>query len=169
MSPYEFLLRELRHGRVDAGITQDGLGERIHFSAQKVSAVETGRAPLTLEFVRLVDDGLKAGGRFVRMWEDLVKDGSAPTWLREWIEIEREATLLRWFEPSLVPGLLQTEAYARAVLSGSGLHSEHEINQRIAVSDGTTGNPAPGTTAQVRGRDRRSGAAAGGRTGGGHG
>ncbi|MEV4624978.1 helix-turn-helix transcriptional regulator [Micromonospora sp. NPDC049523] len=132
VSTYEFLLRELRQARMDAGMTQEALGERIHFSPQKVSAVETGRAPLTGDFVQLVDDAVGARGRLVRMWEDLVKDGAAPNWLLEWIEYERAATLLRWFEPSLVPGLLQTEAYARAVLSLGGRHSEQEIAQRLA-------------------------------------
>ncbi|MFK3983322.1 helix-turn-helix domain-containing protein [Micromonospora sp. NPDC050397] len=132
MSPYEFLLRELRQSRIDAGMTQEGLGERIHFSAQKVSAVETGRAPLTGDFVQLVDDAVGARGRLVRMWEELVKDDAAPNWLLEWIEIERAATLLRWFELSLIPGLLQTEAYARAVLSAGGRYSEQEIAQRLA-------------------------------------
>ncbi|WP_329109653.1 helix-turn-helix domain-containing protein [Micromonospora sp. NBC_01699] len=132
LSPYEFLLRELRQARIDAGLTQEALGERIHFSAQKVSAVETGRAPLTSEFVQLVDDAVGARGRLVRMWDDFVKDGAAPNWLLEWIEFERTATLLRWFEPSLVPGLLQTEAYARAVLSVGGRYSEQKIGQLLA-------------------------------------
>jgi transcriptional regulator with XRE-family HTH domain len=119
MSPYEFLLRELRLARTAANLTQDAVGERIHFSAQKVSAIETGRAPLTPDLVKLIDDAVEAGGRLVRMWDDLVKDGAAPTWLREWLEVEREALTLRWYEPAYVPGLLQTEAYARATLAGS--------------------------------------------------
>jgi hypothetical protein len=35
------------------------------------------------------------------------------------VEIEREAVSLRWFEPLLIPGLLQTEEYARAVLAAA--------------------------------------------------
>jgi hypothetical protein len=42
-----------------------------------------------------------------------------PAWFRDWVEIEREATSLRWFEPLLIPGLLQTEEYARAVLAAA--------------------------------------------------
>ncbi|MEU7573065.1 Scr1 family TA system antitoxin-like transcriptional regulator [Micromonospora sp. NPDC049240] len=56
---------------------------------------------------------------------------AAPPWLREWISVEREATLIRWFEPSLVPGLVQTEAYARVVLRGGRMLRESEVEQRI--------------------------------------
>ena len=38
-------------------------------------------------------------------------------WLQEWADIEAQATVLRWYEPLVVPGLLQTEEYARAILS----------------------------------------------------
>ncbi|GIG86502.1 hypothetical protein Pen02_14380 [Plantactinospora endophytica] len=45
-------------------------------------------------------------------------------WLRGWIEWEREATALRWYELAWVPGLLQTEAYARATLAGESLTAD---------------------------------------------
>jgi hypothetical protein len=38
-------------------------------------------------------------------------------WFQEWADIEAPATVLRWYEPLVVPGLLQTEDYARAILS----------------------------------------------------
>lgn len=63
------------------------------------------------------------------LWPDVLKRRD-PTWLREWIEHERETRLLRWFEPNLVPGLLQTEAYARAILEWGGLMPADEVEQR---------------------------------------
>jgi hypothetical protein len=38
-------------------------------------------------------------------------------WFQEWADIEAQAAVLRWYEPLVVPGLLQTEDYARAILS----------------------------------------------------
>ena len=38
-------------------------------------------------------------------------------WFQQWADIEAQATVLRWYEPLVVPGLLQTEDYARAILS----------------------------------------------------
>ena len=54
-------------------------------------------------------------------------------WFRPWQEIEREAVALRSYESVLVPGLLQTEAYARAVLAGAGLFDPGEVERRVAA------------------------------------
>ncbi|WP_329111192.1 DUF5753 domain-containing protein [Micromonospora sp. NBC_01699] len=53
-----------------------------------------------------------------------------PVWFRQWTENEREAKALRWFELTWVPGLLQTEAYARATLEGEDLTSA-EVEQLV--------------------------------------
>ncbi|MEV4759671.1 helix-turn-helix transcriptional regulator [Micromonospora sp. NPDC049559] len=131
MTPYEFFLRELRRRREGARLTQEELGKRINFSGSHVSAVELGNRPPKDDFLEAVDLAFDTGELFRRMWKDLIED-AAPAWLREWIEIERRATLLRWFEPTFLPGLLQTEAYARAVLSGGVLADPDVINQRLA-------------------------------------
>ncbi|SCL16984.1 helix-turn-helix domain-containing protein [Micromonospora inyonensis] len=54
------------------------------------------------------------------LWPDVLRRRE-PQWLRAWVDWEREATALRWFEHTWVPGLLQTEAYARATLRGEAL------------------------------------------------
>lgn len=56
------------------------------------------------------------------LWPDVLKRRE-PEWLRAWVDWEREAVALRWFEHCWVPGLLQTEAYARATLAGEALTS----------------------------------------------
>ncbi|WP_225945816.1 helix-turn-helix domain-containing protein [Plantactinospora soyae] len=132
MSPLEFLLREMKRRRVAAGLTQTALGERIHFSDTYVSAVETGAKPIKADYLRAVDDELGAGGLLVEMWEELVRDGTAPVWFRDWLEIERRAIALRWFGPAYVPGLLQTETYARATLAGERLTPD-EVDQLVAA------------------------------------
>nr|WP_243704961.1 DUF5753 domain-containing protein [Micromonospora sp. KC723] len=92
--------------------------------------VEIGHRTPSQDFITRVDAVLEAGGLFERLL-NLVRADAAPPWLREWISVEREATLIRWFEPSLIPGLLQTEAYARAVLRGGRMLSHSEAEQRI--------------------------------------
>jgi hypothetical protein len=64
------------------------------------------------------------------LWPDVLKRRE-PAWFRPWAEIEREAAALRWFEPAWVPGLLQTEAYARATLASEMLTTE-EADQLVA-------------------------------------
>lgn len=97
-----------------------------------MSAIETGTKPPTLPYLKAVDKALDTGGYFATLWDELVKGDAAPVWLREWIEIEREATVLRWYEHAFVPGLLQTEAYARATFQAARTPSA-EPDQRVAA------------------------------------
>jgi hypothetical protein len=51
-------------------------------------------------------------------------DGPVPTWFEDWLEAEREAHTLRIWSPTLVPGLLQTAEYARALFVGAGVDED---------------------------------------------
>ncbi|MBE1490177.1 helix-turn-helix domain-containing protein [Plantactinospora soyae] len=130
ISPSEYLLRELRRRRKAAGVSQEVLGGKCFCSDSQVSAIETGSTPVTLKHLRLVDKALETGGYFETLWNELVKDDAAPVWLREWLEYEREARTFRWYEPAFVPGLFQTEAYARALFS-LGRLSTAAIEQKV--------------------------------------
>ncbi len=56
-----------------------------------------------------------------------------PSWFQEWLIYEREAKRLRWFEPLLVPGLLQTADYARAVFGTRFGVTGDEIDEQVAA------------------------------------
>ncbi|GIF19288.1 transcriptional regulator with XRE-family HTH domain [Actinoplanes tereljensis] len=133
MTPSAFLLGELRRARSAAGLSQEDLGKSINYSGSQVSAVETGQRPPTRDYLVAVDGALGTGGLFERVLSELVGLDQAPVWFRDWLIIEREATLIRWFEPSIVPGLLQTETYAHAVIAGSGMVDPAEIEQRVVT------------------------------------
>ncbi|TBL36297.1 XRE family transcriptional regulator [Verrucosispora sp. SN26_14.1] len=62
----------------------------------------------------------------------LVRLGS-PQWMQEWEANERQATVLRSFQNTVVPGLLQTSAYARALFRSVGLYDEEEVEQRASA------------------------------------
>lgn len=133
-SVMDYVLMELRLLRQTLALSQEDFGRSIGYSASHVSAVETGGRPLTPDYAvavdRAHDPAFREGqdGRVGRMLRQLAK--ADPEWLREWIECEQEATLLRWYEPAWVPGLLQTEAYARATLSHNLLYTD-DIEQRV--------------------------------------
>nr|MDT0659685.1 helix-turn-helix transcriptional regulator [Micromonospora sp. DSM 115978] len=146
ISPLEYLIRELRRRRVAAGLSQKQLAEKCFCSDTHVSGVETGSRPVTLKYLTLVDSALELGNYFQTMWEEMVRDGDAPVWLRKWIEYERQATALRWYEHAFVPGLLQTEAYARAVFTASQLtpaEVDKKVAERIARQDVLVRESAP--------------------------
>ncbi|MGV9216003.1 DUF5753 domain-containing protein [Micromonospora sp. RB23] len=74
------------------------------------------------------------------LWPDVLKRREPP-WFRAWTDIEREAVGLRCYESSVIPGLLQTEAYARAVITSgplsadAGLYVETRLRRQEAVFD----------------------------------
>ncbi|WP_406075426.1 helix-turn-helix domain-containing protein [Micromonospora sp. NBC_01638] len=127
----DYVLEELRLFRAGFGLSQDDFGRGIGYSGSHVSSVETGCRPPTKEYMRAVDAHHETNGRFQRMLERLAQLDAEPAWLREWIEFEREATTLRWFELAYVPGLLQTDRYARATLAG-GRFDVEDIDRIVA-------------------------------------
>ncbi|MFI5928562.1 helix-turn-helix transcriptional regulator [Micromonospora sp. NPDC051543] len=131
MTAAEILLDELRHARMARGLNQDDFGRLISYSGTHVSAVETGTRPPTSDYATAIDKALTTGGMFARLVERLAALDTAPVWLREWIKFEEQARAFRWYEPAFVPGLLQTEAYARATLQASGLLTTEQISQRV--------------------------------------
>jgi len=119
-SPLALFGAELRHYRTAAGLSQEQLGDRIGYSAALVGAVETARRMPTEDFTARCDvvEELGTGGALLR--------------LREWPSIEREALSLRTWELVLVPGLLQTPDYARAILRGALSDApDEDIEQQV--------------------------------------
>ncbi|MFI7069572.1 Scr1 family TA system antitoxin-like transcriptional regulator [Micromonospora sediminicola] len=74
------------------------------------------------------------GREVADLWPDVQKRRE-PVWFRPWTEHERDALTLRWFELAWVPGLLQTEAYARATLAGEALTGE-EVDRLVSARIG---------------------------------
>lgn len=125
-------LREvLKAERAKLGMTQDQAGSAINVSASLIAAIENGRlVPQPDTAVQL--DNLFGSGDKVQRAADEARDDARPTWLRPWTHHEQRSVLLRTFQPMLIPGLLQTEAYARAVLRGSRL-SQEEVDRTTQV------------------------------------
>ncbi|GGO31999.1 helix-turn-helix domain-containing protein [Micromonospora parathelypteridis] len=123
-----FIVGEIRRARGAAGMTQEAFGRGAGFSASHVSAVEGETRALTMDFIKGADRAFKNGGLFERMVGKL----GAPSWFLPWLDAERTATQLRSFQPNLVPGLLQTEAYGRAVIRCNETLSEDEVEKRLA-------------------------------------
>ncbi|AVT28271.1 MULTISPECIES: helix-turn-helix transcriptional regulator [unclassified Plantactinospora] len=122
MSASEYLVKDLRRTRELLGLTQEAWGDRIHFSAKHVGAVERGERPALPDYLGAVDRAF--GTTFMQFYRMFVKEELVPVWYRPFNEHEQQASLLRVYQPLLVPGLLQTEAYARAILAGFRIHPD---------------------------------------------
>src|SRR5437763_5306164 len=117
-NPAAFLGGELRRARVAAGFSsQDALAARLGFDRTVIAKAETGERPPT-------DDVLAGWCQACHLDDDLFRrmvvlarraDGPVPTWFEDWLRAEGEAQSLRIWSPMLVPGLLQTAEYARAL------------------------------------------------------
>ncbi|CAL9400986.1 hypothetical protein SUDANB121_01471 [Nocardiopsis dassonvillei] len=118
---------ELKRHREAAGLTQAQLANLIPYSKSMISMVETAkRSPLdareegkvSSRFTEFCDDVLKTGGALGRILPLLDSTNDPyPPWFRPYAQLEAEATAIYEYETQTIPGLLQTEEYARAVLS----------------------------------------------------
>src|SRR5215469_4425136 len=123
---------ELQAARARAGVSRDELAARINYSASLVGMVESMRRVPRLDFAQRCDEALGTTGTFARLHEHL-RTAPFPSWFRPFAQHEAEATSLRTFELVLVPGLLQTPKYARAVLSTRVGTTEDEIDQWVTA------------------------------------
>jgi transcriptional regulator with XRE-family HTH domain len=111
--------RLVRIYRDAAGLTQKELAKTLDYTNGWVSNVETGQLRPRVEQVRLLEQALDLpSGALMAVYEQL-GDESLPGWMSDWIPEESRADVLRWVELLLIPGLLQTEDYARALLRGN--------------------------------------------------
>jgi transcriptional regulator with XRE-family HTH domain len=126
----------LRYYRTRAGLSQEELGTRIYLSDDMIGKVESGRRTLREEHTAACDTELNTGGALSELREqlkDMLKMRAYPGWFQEWPVKEAEATALRWYEPLMVPGLLQTEDYARALLRTRVGDTDDQIDEMVAA------------------------------------
>ena len=150
MTAAAFLVAELRRARARRGWSQDELAKAVNYSASMVSAVELGQQQPTAKYLELVDRALDTGGLFGRMSTELVSLDRAQLWLRGGQAISRRRGRFDGIEPLHVPGLLQTEAYARAVFEAGGLLDPMRWN--VACLIGWSGRRFSTVTARRRSR-----------------
>ncbi len=134
-SPMHFFGSEVRRAREAAGMTQSELGDLVPCDKATVSRVEAGLTQPDEAFARACDTAFPhLDGWFTRFYNGSRTWGEAfPPAFRPFAACEAEAVALRWFEHSLVPGLLQTEDYARAVLETHPNTTSTQIDERLAA------------------------------------
>ncbi|MFF2329187.1 MULTISPECIES: Scr1 family TA system antitoxin-like transcriptional regulator [unclassified Streptomyces] len=113
-SPRALLGAELRHRRERAGLSQEELGLPLFVSGSFIGQLEAGTRRMQLDQAQKLDEILNADGFFVRNCEAL-KKSKYPDHFAAAAEAEAAAAKIREYCPLLIPGLLQTEPYARAV------------------------------------------------------
>jgi transcriptional regulator with XRE-family HTH domain len=139
------LAAELRRLRDAARLTGEEVAGQLGWSPSKVSRIETGQtSPGAADLRRMLDiyevtgtqrDRLErlAQSSDQRGWWDAYTDTLAPEYTAL-IALEAESESVRWYAPMMVPGLLQTERYAREVIrSGLLIAPPGEVERRVQV------------------------------------
>ncbi|MEU0164888.1 helix-turn-helix transcriptional regulator [Streptomyces iakyrus] len=132
-SPRALLGAELRHAREKAGLSQEELGQRLFVSGSFIGQLEAGTRRLQREYARLLDEVLGTEDFFQRNCAAAAKS-KYPEHFAEAAEAEARAVAIREFASMLIPGLLQTPAYARAVCRAyQPTAPDEEIEKRVAA------------------------------------
>jgi transcriptional regulator with XRE-family HTH domain len=136
----------LRRLRTEVGLTREEAAEAIRASEWKIHRLENGQVGFkdrdivdllrlyevtdpeeVAEFVTLAREANTPG--WWRHYGDLL-----PSWFRTYVDLEAAAALIRTYEGQFVPGLLQTDAYMRAVVQGAHLEDEgEELGRRVRL------------------------------------
>ncbi|GIG90867.1 helix-turn-helix domain-containing protein [Plantactinospora endophytica] len=116
---------------LNGGMTQEQVAARLNVSTSLIAKFETSRLVPMPDTAKQIDE-LFGSGDLVQSTAAAARKTTPQEWFRQWPDVEREAVAIRWHEANYVPGLLQTEAYARAVLT-SGLFDADEVEEQLTL------------------------------------
>ena len=134
---------ELRRLRDAAGMSTRDAADVLGCSVAKIGHLERGRYGVRKTELAALLDAYRASDEVRDVLEELRREGGQrgwwatyrlPEWAQPFVGLEFAASAVRTFELELVPGLLQTEAYARAVhRSGRHLTDPEDIDKRVSA------------------------------------
>jgi Domain of unknown function (DUF5753)/Helix-turn-helix domain len=137
---------QLRRLRIQAGVSREEAGEAIRASAWKIHRLENGQVSFKeRDVVDLLGLYGVADKDQVAALVALAEEANAPSWwsrysdllppwFRAYIDLEQAAIQIRAYEGQVVPGLLQTEDYLRAVIAGELLdEAAEDVDRRVAL------------------------------------
>lgn len=135
---------ELRRAREQAGLKQDEPADHLGAKVSKISRLELGQTRVTVPEVKMLMEFYEADPTHTRGLLDLARganqrgqwDGiraSLPNWFNTYVDLEAEAEEVRWIQAEVIPGLLQTEDYIRAIVADNLASNEDagEIENHI--------------------------------------
>lgn len=138
------LRRELKRLRNNAGLNVDDAGRRAGLSGPTVSRIESGKRGMTVDEVEKLLETYQVPVPQQREYLEMAERAAERGWWQAYgsaltdatqtqIALEEDATTITNFEPVVVPGLLQTAAYARAVISTGWMQAPREVEAKVAA------------------------------------
>ncbi|MFF0060275.1 helix-turn-helix domain-containing protein [Streptomyces sp. NPDC005279] len=131
-----FYGKELRWKREEAGLTLQQLVEGSFYGPSHLSEIERGARRMPAELAEHVDKALGTDGFFKRRCEDVrkAKRRGHASYFERVLEAEKHVESIEEWCPTLIPGLLQTDAYARAVVRATHpLAPDDEVEEKVSA------------------------------------
>ncbi|MFF7200830.1 Scr1 family TA system antitoxin-like transcriptional regulator [Streptomyces sp. NPDC008141] len=129
VSPRSFYGAELRRLREDNRLSQEQLGEWVFCSGAYIGQFEAAKRRPQQDMSRLLDGVLGSGEHLQRLCR-LAQESKHPEYFADAAELEKEALTISEYAPLLIPGLLQTEAYARGITRATQPFAADEVVER---------------------------------------
>ena len=134
----------LKRAREAAGKTQEDAAKTIDAASSKISRLELGQSGLKLTDLGALLQLYGIKGEEADYMRGLAKSGRQrgrwssyrnviPDWFRQYVELEADASEIRWYQAEIVPGILQVESYSRAILTARPRPTDDEAEKQIQV------------------------------------
>ncbi|MDH6460440.1 transcriptional regulator with XRE-family HTH domain [Micromonospora sp. A200] len=135
----------LKRARERAGKTQDEAAAVIDAAASKISRLELGQSGIKLTDLNLLLDLYGVTGDEAEPLRELARAGrqrgrwstyrnAVPDWFRQYLDLEGDASEIRWYQPEVIPGIPQTEPYIRAMnATAQPRTASEDVDRQIAV------------------------------------
>ncbi|MFE9654735.1 helix-turn-helix domain-containing protein [Micromonospora sp. NPDC006431] len=135
----------LKRARESAGKTQDEAAVVIDAAASKISRLELGQSGIKLTDLKLLLDLYGVTGEEAEPLRELARAGRqrgrwstyrnvVPDWFRQYLDLEGDASEIRWYQPEVIPGILQIEPYIRAMnVTAHPRLSSEDVDRQVAV------------------------------------
>ncbi|QFG21617.1 helix-turn-helix transcriptional regulator [Actinomadura sp. WMMB 499] len=128
-SLWDLVAVQLRRHRERYKMSGQALGDILDLDRSSVSRLESGGMKLQMKHAKIIDGEWDTADLF-QVLVHFAKSGHDPEWFKTHFEMEVRASELRIWELAWIPGLLQTEAYARETVLGGGFR---DVDSRVAV------------------------------------
>jgi transcriptional regulator with XRE-family HTH domain len=131
---WKFFGTELKRRREAAGLTQEALGRQVFVSGGYIGQFEQAIRKPQLDVAQRIDEALQTDGIFERMWKELISDSRYASYFAAVAELERLTTKICEFAPMVMPGLLQTAPYARAVtIAANPFATDEDVDEKVSA------------------------------------
>jgi transcriptional regulator with XRE-family HTH domain len=140
--------REMRRLREKAGLTQSQLGKQLSMSYGAISGIERGVRGTKPEYLARIDRILSTEGALYGMWQAMSDGHGIASWSRDAADLEKGARAIQICQPLLIPGLLQSEGYMRAVMAfdqtgGTKAEAQEGVDARLKRQQVLAEDPKP--------------------------